>query len=93
MKEKKEKQIRNILVVSHGGWIRAFIRKLISNWNCQLPEGISHKKLKFCPNAGLSIVNVSINQEKQVKIRVEILHKTTYTPDKTLEKNKTETLK
>ncbi|CAD5113198.1 DgyrCDS2385 [Dimorphilus gyrociliatus] len=87
-KKETDPPTRNVLLVSHGGWICAFLRKLVSERNCGLPDDIPLKKssLGICPNAGLSIMGVTISHTKRVKTKVHTLHKTTYTAEDILEK-------
>ncbi|XP_071044279.1 fructose-2,6-bisphosphatase TIGAR isoform X2 [Parasteatoda tepidariorum] len=49
----------NILVVSHGGWLRELFRHFVEDLDCSVPGG-RKQALRISPNAGLSKFTVSL---------------------------------
>ncbi|GIY12028.1 fructose-2,6-bisphosphatase TIGAR [Caerostris darwini] len=51
----------NILVVSHGGWLRELFRHFVEDLECSVPGG-RKQALRISPNAGLSKFTVSLEE-------------------------------
>ncbi|GFT90025.1 fructose-2,6-bisphosphatase TIGAR [Nephila pilipes] len=51
----------NILVVSHGGWLRELFRHFVEDLECSVPGGWK-QALRISPNAGLSKFTVSLEE-------------------------------
>ncbi|KFM75522.1 putative fructose-2,6-bisphosphatase TIGAR, partial [Stegodyphus mimosarum] len=51
----------NILVVSHGGWLRELFRHFVEDLECSVPGG-KKQALRISPNAGLSKFTVSVEE-------------------------------
>lgn len=54
--------IANILVVSHGGWLRELFRYFVEDLECSVPGG-KKQALRISPNAGLSKFTVSLEEQ------------------------------
>lgn len=54
--------IANILVVSHGGWLRELFRHFVDDLECSVPGG-KKQALRISPNAGLSKFTVSLEDQ------------------------------
>lgn len=54
-----------ILVVTHGGWLKELFRHFIEDLNCKIPGGKSHA-LRVGPNASVSKFTVSITDPYEV---------------------------
>lgn len=60
--------VANILVVSHGGWLRELFRHFVEDLDCSVPGG-RKQALRISPNAGLSKFTVSLeDQDSHPKI-------------------------
>lgn len=53
--------IANILVVSHGGWLRELFRYFVEDLDCSVPGG-KKQALRISPNAGLSKFTVALEE-------------------------------
>ncbi|XP_054723114.1 fructose-2,6-bisphosphatase TIGAR-like [Uloborus diversus] len=53
--------VANILVVSHGGWLRELFRHFVEDLECSVPGG-KKQALRISPNAGLSKFTVSLEE-------------------------------
>ncbi|GAB6018554.1 hypothetical protein CHUAL_000249 [Chamberlinius hualienensis] len=68
-----EKLVANVLLVSHGGFIRELIRYFVDELNCTLPGGKAQASL-ITPNTGLSVFKVSVSSTDVPKIMCLEIH-------------------
>ncbi|KAL5009620.1 hypothetical protein ScPMuIL_011925 [Solemya velum] len=54
-----------VLVVTHGGWLKELFRHFVEDLNCKIPGGKSHA-LRIGPNASVSKFTVSITDSHEV---------------------------
>ena len=60
------KETWNVLLVSHGGWIRELIGHLLQDYSC---SGIPLKRWQeCCPNTGVSRFNIGVYKEGDLKV-------------------------
>ena len=61
-----EKETWNVLLVSHGGWIRELLGHLLEDYSC---SGIPIKRWQVCtPNTGITKFNIGIYIEGDVLV-------------------------
>ncbi|XP_055508991.1 fructose-2,6-bisphosphatase TIGAR-like isoform X2 [Leucoraja erinacea] len=55
--------VANVLIVSHGGFIRQWVRHFVEDLKCRLPQSFDESKaFSVCPNTAVSSFTLTFNQ-------------------------------